>query len=123
MWQAGSASVSGVAGRARKWDRVAHVGKPRGVGYGALEAEAEAGVRHGAVAAQIAIPTEAFLVDADLVHALVQAREALLPLAAADDLADAGGEHVHRRDGLSVVVLAHVESLDRLRIVHDDDRL
>jgi hypothetical protein len=30
--------------------------------------------------------------------------EALLALAAADDLADAGRQHVHRGDGLAVVV-------------------
>jgi hypothetical protein len=48
--------------------------------------------------------------------------EPLLALAAADDLADAGGEHVHGRDGPAVVVLAHVERLDVLRVVHDDDR-
>jgi hypothetical protein len=37
-------------------------------------------------------------VDLQLVHARVEHVEALLALAAADDLADAGREHVHRRD-------------------------
>src|SRR5580700_6243435 len=41
---------------ARERDRVAHVGKPGDVGERALEAEAEAGVRYRAVAAQVAIP-------------------------------------------------------------------
>jgi hypothetical protein len=51
-------------------------------------------------------------------HARVEAVEALLALAAADDLADAGREHVHRGDGAAVVVHAHVEGLDLLGVVH-----
>jgi hypothetical protein len=54
-------------------------------------------------------------VEAELRHARVEHVEALLALAAADDLADAGRQHVHRRDGLAVVVQAHVEGLDLLR--------
>jgi hypothetical protein len=38
---------------------------------------------------------------------------------AADDLADARRQHVHRRHGLLVVVEPHVERLDLLGIVHD----
>src|SRR5262245_51739741 len=115
--------ILGVAGRTRERDRVAHVREPGRVRDRALEAEPEAGVRHGAVAAQVAIPGEALLVDADLRHARVEAIEPLLALAAADDLADARREHVHRGDGPAVVVHAHVERLDALRIVHHDDRL
>jgi hypothetical protein len=40
--------------RSRERDRVEHVGEAGDVGEGALEAEAEAGVRHRAVAPQIA---------------------------------------------------------------------
>jgi hypothetical protein len=40
----------------RVGDRVADVGQPADVDHQALEAEAEAGVRHGAVAAQVAVP-------------------------------------------------------------------
>ena len=47
--------------------------------------------------------------------------EPLLALRAADDLADAGRQDVHRRHGLPVVVHAHVERLDLLRVVHHDD--
>ena len=42
--------------RARERDDVADVGHPGCVDDGALEPQAEAGVRHGAVAAQIAVP-------------------------------------------------------------------
>src|SRR5262249_33208533 len=41
---------------ARERDRVAHVGKSGDVRERALEAEAEAGVRYRAVAAQVAVP-------------------------------------------------------------------
>src|SRR5438067_9089880 len=115
-------SVFGVARSPRKRDRVAHVGKPRDVGDGALETEAKARVRHAAVAAEIPAPAHRFLVDADLAHAGVEHVEPLLALAAADDLTDAGREDVHRRHGSAVVVDAHVEGLDGLRVVHDDDR-
>src|SRR5262249_16667171 len=111
------------AWRARERDRVAHVRKASDVGDGALEAQAEARVRHAAVAAQVAVPAHRLLVDADLVHAGVEHLEALFALAAADDLADAGREHVHRGDGPAVVVDAHIERLDVLRVVHHDHGL
>jgi hypothetical protein len=62
------------------------------------------------------------LVDAALGHALVQDLEPLLALAAADDLADPRRQYVHCRDGAIVVFQAHIEGLDRLRVVHHDDR-
>jgi len=46
------------------------------------EAEAEAGVRHRAIAAQIAVPGVVLLVDAALQHVAVQHLEPLLALAA-----------------------------------------
>ncbi len=54
---------------------------------------------------------------------VVEHVETLLALAAADDLADAGDEAVRRRDGLAVVVHAHVESLDVLGVIGDEDGL
>src|SRR5215831_6080129 len=66
------ASIPRVAGRARERDRVAHVGEAGDVGQRALEAEAEAGMRHRAVAAQIPVPAVVLLVDAALGHARVQ---------------------------------------------------
>jgi hypothetical protein len=62
--------------RPRKRDRVAHVGKTGDAGKRAFEAEA--GVRHGAVAAQVAVPGVVLLVDAAFHHARVQDVEPLL---------------------------------------------
>src|ERR1700730_6474670 len=81
--------IARVARRARKRNRVAHVGKAGDISERALEAEPEPRMRHGAVAAQIAIPAIVLLVDAALRHARVQDVEALFALAAADDFADA----------------------------------
>src|SRR5215472_9830595 len=78
------ASIPGVTGRAGEGDGVAHIGEAGDVGEGALEAEAEAGVRHRAVAPQIAVPGVLVLVDAALGHGLVQDVEPLFALAAAD---------------------------------------
>src|SRR5260370_42266206 len=77
------ASIPRVAGCSREGDRVAHVGEAGDVGEGALEAEAEAGVRDRAVAAQIAVPGVVLLVDGALRHAALQHFEPLLALAAA----------------------------------------
>jgi hypothetical protein len=63
------------------------------------------------------------LVDAALGYAPVQYFEPLLALAAADDLADPRRQEVHCRDRAPVIVGAHVEGFDRLRVVHRDDRL
>src|SRR6266852_3645061 len=117
------ASIPRVAGRARERDRVAHVGEAGDVGEGALEAEAEAGVRYCAIAAQIAVPGVVLPVDVALRHARIQHLEPLLALAAADDLTDARRQYVHRRDRPAVVVHPHVERLDVLRVIHHDDRL
>src|SRR5436305_830678 len=116
-------SIFRVPRRPGERDRVAHIGEAGDVGDGALEAQPEAGVRHRAVAAQIAVPAVVLLVDAALRHARVQHLEPLLALAAADDLADARRKHVHGGDRPAVVIEPHVEGLDVLRVVHDDDRL
>src|SRR5437660_12684313 len=116
------ASIPRVAGGSREGDRVAHIGEAGDVGEGALEAEAEAGLRHRAVAAQIAVPGVVLAVDAALGHAAVQHLEPLLAWAAADDLADPRRQHVHCRNRPAVVVHPHVKRLDALRVVHHDDR-
>src|SRR4051794_30074793 len=92
--------VTRVAGRAREGNDVADVREARDVSHRPLEAEAEARVRHGAVAAQVAIPGVGVRVEAGLRDAAVEHLEALLALGAADDLADAGRKHVHGGDGL-----------------------
>src|SRR3984893_1881120 len=108
-------SMPRVAGGSREGDCVADVGEAGDVGEGTLEAEAEAGVRHRAVAPEIAVPGVVLLVDAALGHIAVQYVETLLALAAADDLADPRRQYVHCRDRAAVVVEAHVEGLDSLR--------
>ena len=81
----------------RERDRVAYVGEAGHIGERALEAEAKARVRHGAIAAQIAVPAVILLVEADLGDALVEYVESLLALAAADDLADPGADGRNER--------------------------
>ena len=56
-------------------------------------------------------------------HPALQYVPPFFTLAASDELADARHQDVHRPDGLSVVVHAHVEGLDSLGIVRDDHRL
>ena len=90
----------------------------------ALDAHAEAAVRHRAVAAQVEVPLERLLRQLVLLDALQQQVEIVEALAAADDLAVAfGREHVdaQRLVGLLRVGL-HVERLHRGRVVRDADR-
>src|SRR6266536_3943891 len=93
----GYASIPRVPRGAREGDGIAHVGEARRIGDRALEAEAEAGVRHRPVAPEVAVPGVVFLVDAALGHARIEHFETLLALAAADDLAAPRCEDVHRR--------------------------
>src|SRR6201984_10413 len=74
------ALIPRVAGGARERDGVADVGEAGDVGEGALEAEAEAGMRHRAVTAQVAVPGVVFAVDAALGHAPVPYVEPFLTL-------------------------------------------
>ena len=79
-------------------------------------------MRHGAVAAQVAVPIVGFRVNSALGQSAVQNLQPFLSLAAAHDLADSGSEHIHRRNRLAAIVKAHVEGLDALGIVGHDDR-
>jgi hypothetical protein len=81
--------------RSLERDSVADVGEAGDAGEGALEAEAEAGVRDRVVTAQIAVPGVVLLVDAALSHGMVQYLEPFLALAAADDLANPRRQYVH----------------------------
>src|SRR5690606_31450395 len=94
-----TASVLRGAGRARVGDRVADNGKAADIDHQALEAEAETGMRHRAVAAEVAVPVVQLAIESELVHARVEHVQALLALRSADDLADAGRQHVQRSDG------------------------
>mgnify|MGYP001646557849 CR=1 FL=1 len=99
---------------------VADVAHAREVHHHALEAEAEACVAAGAVAAQVAVPPVVGGIHAKLLDAALEHVETLLALAAADDLADAGHKAVRRGDGFAVVVQAHIERLDLLGIIGDE---
>ena len=76
-----------------------------------------------AVAAQVKIPVVVGGVQAQLLHAGLQHVEALLTLRAANQLTDAGNQHIGGGHGLAVLVLAHVECLDFLRVVGDEHGL
>mmetsp|Transcript_19201 Transcript_19201/g.67773 ORF Transcript_19201/g.67773 Transcript_19201/m.67773 type:complete len:606 (+) Transcript_19201:86-1903(+) len=112
-----------VARPARERDHVADVRHAGDVHDEALEAEAEAGVRHGAVPAQVEVPLQRLLLDTHLLHARLQHLELLLALRPADQLADARHQDVHGAHRLAVLAQLHVEGLDALRVVGDDDRL
>src|SRR5690606_25865400 len=93
-------------------------------GDGALQAEAEARVRHRAVAPQVEVPVEGRLgepVRLDLSPEEVDVGGAF---AAADDFAVAfGREHIHAEGEAVVVGVAlHVTRLDGGRVAVDDDR-
>jgi len=75
-----------------------------------------------AVTAQVQIPLVAFLLHMQFVHALLEHIQTLFPLAAADQLADIRHQQVRCRDGLAVIVHAHVEGLDVLRVVGQEQR-
>ena len=87
-------------------------------GDDALDAHAEAAVRHGAVAAQVEVPLERLLRQVVLLDPLQQQIVVVEALAAADDLAVAfGREHVDaERDVGPLGIGLHVERLDRGRI-------
>src|SRR5262245_564017 len=85
-----------VSRRPRAGDHVANVRHAGHELHGPLQAEPEAGMRHGAIAAQIEIPPVRLRVELLLAHPLFEHVQPLLALAAADDLADARHEHVHR---------------------------
>ena len=74
-----------------------------------------------AVDAEVTIPPVVLLTETEFCHTLIQHIEPFLSLTAADELTDAGDEEVHRGDGLAVVIHTHIESLDILRIVGQED--
>ena len=78
---------------------------------------------HRAEPAQVQIPVVAGLVQAQLVHAGGQLAVVLFALAAADQLADAGHQHIGGGHRPAVGVLLHVEALDLLGVVGDKDGL
>src|SRR5699024_2904386 len=106
----------------RERDYVADVGHAGEVHDAALKAKAESSVAGGAVFAQIQVEFVIFRAKSQFIHAGQQLLVVVLPLAAADDLSDAGHQAVHGSDGLPVIVLLHVEGLDLLGVVGDEHR-
>src|SRR5699024_3920390 len=110
-------------GGSGEWQYVADVADTGDVHDQALKAKAVTRMLGAAVFAQVEVPGVVLLVESQLADAVEQHVVTLLTLAAADDLADARHQQVGRRNGLVVVVDAHVEGLDLLRVVGDKDRL
>ena len=76
-----------------------------------------------AVFPQIQIEVIVGRVHAQLLNASFQDVIVVLSLGAADDFTNAGNQTVHSSHGLSVGVQLHVEGLDILGIIGDEDRL
>merc|ERR1712087_304038 len=106
---------------AREGDHVADVRDAGDVADEPLEAESVARVGDRPVPAEVDVPPIVLRVEPRLLHLAQQHRRPLLTLAAADELADTGHEQVHRRNRLAVVVVSHVEGLDALGVVVDED--
>ena len=80
-------------------------------------------MRHGAVTAGVNVPFQVFAGHAQLVNSGFQLLQGCLTLASADDFSNLGEEHVHAADGTAVLVLLHVEGLDVLGEIYEDDGL
>ena len=76
-----------------------------------------------AEAAQIEEPLIIFAVQALFLHQRKQHIHALLTLRAANQLTDARHQHIGRRHGFAVVVQAHIEAFNLLRVVGDEHGL
>ena len=107
--------------RAWEGNDVANVGHAGDEQQQALEAQSEAGVGAGAVAARVEVPPHVLHRDAQLPDARHELVVALLAHAAADDFAYLREEHVGALHGLAIGILLHVEGLDFLGVVGHDD--
>ena len=112
-----------VADGSGEGDGVADVADAGEVHDAALEAQAETGVAGGTVFAKIHIEVVVLGLHAQLFDTGLQQIVVVLTLGAADDFADAGNQAVHGRHGLAVGVQLHIEGLDLLGVVGDEDRL
>ena len=70
----------------------------------------------------VEVPFEGFPAHSEFIYAGIEFLQRGLPFRTADDFADFREEHIHSPDGLAVFVLFHIEGLDVLRIVSEDDR-
>src|SRR5439155_10964010 len=102
-------SELGVFWHSRKRNDITHILHPGRIHDGAFEPQPKPRMWHRAVPAQVAIPVVRSLVELHLIHAAIEYIEPFFTLRPADNLADAGGEDIHRGDGFFVVVEPHVE--------------
>ena len=113
-------AVADGSGEGKHVPDVAHAGE---VHDAALKAQTVARVTGGAVLAQVEIEGIVLRLHAKFFDAVLQDVEVVLTLAAADDLADAGNQTVHGGHGLAVGIQLHVERLDLLGVIRDEDGL
>src|SRR5580765_17083 len=111
-----------VAGRARKRDDIANVRHACEEHQQALEAQAEARVRHGDVTSQFRIPPVVLRLELVKFQVLQQLVQALFPLRAANDFANARHQDIHGGHRPGIVIQPHVEGLDFARIVENRRR-
>ena len=76
-----------------------------------------------AVLAQVKIECVVLGLHTQLFNPVLQDVKVVLTLAAADDLADAGNQTVHSGHGLAVGIQLHVERLDLLGVIRDENGL
>ena len=97
---------------------------PADPGHGPLDAEPEAGVHEGAVLPEVEVPAVRLGIEPLLLDPREQPVVVVLALRAADDLAVAlRRQAVVVEHGPGIVgVLLHVERLDVLGVVEDEDR-
>ena len=80
-------------------------------------------MRNAAVTAGVDVPFQILAGHAQFINPGFQFFQGGLTLASADDFSNLGEEHVHAADGAAVFVLLHVEGLDVLGEVDEDNRL
>src|SRR6185369_16339307 len=109
----------------RERDRLPNVRNPADPRHGALDSQTESGMYEGAILAQVQVPAVPGGVEALCLDALEQPVVVILALRAPDDFAVALGRQtivVEHRPRIGRVLL-HVEGLDLLGVVADEDRL
>ena len=111
----------GVVGGAGEWDDVADVGHTGYEEHEAFESESEAGVRHGTESAGIEIPPHVLHRNAELVDACAEFIVVGFTFGTTDDFTDFREENVHGADGFAILILLHIECLDFLGIVGEDN--
>src|SRR5436309_986739 len=75
-------------------------------------------MRDGPISAKIAIPPVRLRLKSRCTNAGIEHVQPLLALTATDNFTDPGRQHVHRSDGLSVIIDAHIKRLNLFWIVH-----